>query len=277
MSQGSALKQTKVLEDMQRGQSISPHLSHTLHISPPSVDTIQGLVDIKQIIKSSHHQTTPPQLPPSWEEHFSDTHGIPYYHNSQTGESSWEFPVVMPSSSTSTSTNMKSSSKFEIEFDDFDEELTVNTISSRDQSSTHPPSSSSLTTAAVASAAGVASVKTASSTSSISSSSSHRRVEDNLMRKGQHYLQHREEMKRESDERLLSEHTGKPQLSKYTERIFANRSSLSGGAGGAGGSGSLSIGERTKIQLERKRMKEETLKRELELKMSQEVRQDSVE
>jgi hypothetical protein len=102
-----------------------------------------------------------------------------------------------------------------------------------------------------------------SSLSQQTNNTSQRRVEVDLMRKGQNYLQRREEMKKESEERLLSEHTGKPQLSKYTEKMFANQSSH--------GFHSLSIGERTKIQLERKKAKEEALKREIEMKMNQEV------
>lgn len=96
-----------------------------------------------------------------------------------------------------------------------------------------------------------------------SSSLSGRRVEDDLLRKGQSYQQRREELKKEYDERMLSEHTGKPQLSKYTEKMFANKS--------ASGFHSLPIGERTKLLLERKKAKEDAVKRELEQKLDQEV------
>lgn len=196
-------------------------------------DTIQGILDLKSIIESNQFK---PQLPSPWEEHFSDNHQIPYYYNPVTGESSWEFPIIQapPMSIKELQSHTKSKERSQ------HDEISFSSLEIDDISTT-----------------------VSHTTNQTSTSTSTRRVEDDLLRKGQSYQQRREELKKEYEERVLSEHTGKPQLSKYTEKIFANKS--------ASGFHSLPIGERTKILLERKRAKEEAAKRELEQKLDQEV------
>ena len=83
------------------------------------------------------------------------------------------------------------------------------------------------------------------------------------MLKGQSYSRHREELKKEYEVKEKLENTGKPQLSRYTEKIYINK--LQNGVS------SLSIGERTKLQLEKKKAKDEALKKDIEAREAQEV------
>lgn len=41
-----------------------------------------------------------PPLPSGWEEKFSKSKGIPYYHNMHTGETQWEIPTSPATAST---------------------------------------------------------------------------------------------------------------------------------------------------------------------------------
>jgi hypothetical protein len=192
-------------------------------------------------------------LPPPWEEHYSDTHQIPYYYNPVTGASSWEFPVASPVPSSSKLTRNELND--ERNNQTIHEHVVLNSYHDHDQEEENGDPEDDLS---------IAMSQSSLQTSVTNSTSTSQRVEDNLLRKGQNYLQRREEMKREYDERIQAEQTGKPQLSKFTEKMYANKSS-------SNGIHSLSIGERTKILLERKRAKEEALKKDIELRMSQEV------
>jgi hypothetical protein len=212
------------------------------------------MIEINQQQKNySSTSSSSSALPAPWEEHYSDTHQIPYYYNPVTGASSWEFPI-MPSPGPSSSTKLTRNELTDERLNNTITELASLNSSFHDHEQADEEEDEY----------SIAMSQSSQQTSVTNSTSTSQRVEDNLLRKGQSYLHRREELKREYDERIQAEHTGKPQLSKYTEKIYANKSS-------SNGIHSLPIGERTKILLERKRMKEEALKREIEERRNQEV------
>jgi hypothetical protein len=91
-----------------------------------------------------------------------------------------------------------------------------------------------------------------------------RRIEDDLIRKGLSYQNHREELQRLEEQRFAEENTGMPQITKLADKMYGSR--------GEGRAGNLSIAERSKRMLEAKKAKEDKLRKEMELREAQEVR-----
>lgn len=191
----NAIEKSIVLESMQR-------------------DTINGIYDLKNQLIS---QTQKSELPYPWEEHFSESQGIFYYYNPDTGVSSWEFP----------SDPIESKMSLIELMEDCD-------VLHTSEKST----SDSITTP--------------------------RRIEDDLIRKGQLYQNRREELRKQDEERFAEENTGRPQITKLADKMYKSR--------GDGVHGNLTIAERSKRMLEAKKAKEEKLRKEIELRESQEVR-----
>lgn len=56
-------------------------------------EDLKEMPDLGSIAENDSDIHLPP-LPPPWEEYYSDNYRIPYYYNTETGESSWERPIA---------------------------------------------------------------------------------------------------------------------------------------------------------------------------------------
>lgn len=154
-----------------------------------------------------------------WEAHFSDRYGKVYFFNPETKESRWEPPEPQSHE------NAESVSSPSMHWGD--------TSSNGDDASqgAHSTSTSSRTGGG--------------------------RIEDHLIKRGEEYMQKREELRLKKEQETQSEMTGKPQLSKLAAKL-PNR-------------GETDIAERTNLMLKAKKEKEENMRRELEEKEKQEI------
>ena len=191
-------------------------------------DTINDIYALKQSLQSQH------LIPSPWEEHFSQEHGIPYYFNPETGTSSWEPPVS--------------------ECEGFGKDLTLQDLVEEEVQSSSP------TTTPEVDFMGLenyeeASVKSASTVS--------RRVEDDLLKKGELYQSRRDELRRQEDERFAEEFTGRPQITRYAEKLYSSK--------GDSRTANMSIAERSKRMLDAKKAKEDKLRNEIDQRAQSEV------
>ncbi|CAE7837649.1 unnamed protein product, partial [Symbiodinium microadriaticum] len=169
------------------------------------------------------------------EMHFSEEHGVPYYYNPDTGVSSWEPPMG--------------------DEQYFDDKMTlldiVDTKESDSQSADMIEKNDGYRNDSL------------EDTSVRSASTYSRRVEDDLLKKGELYQNRREDLRRRDQEKFAEEFTGKPQITRYAEKLYSSKGDCK--------TANLTIAERSKRMLEAKRAKEEKLRKEIEEKETRQV------
>lgn len=173
-----------------------------------------------------------------WQPHFSEKYNRVYYYNADTGESVWDVPSNMTSNSSGSASGSASGG---------------GSVNKGGQGSSSPDSSVGAPTSSANNNTG-----NATSTSSTSAaSSSAPRIEDSLLKRGEEYARHREQLRLQREAEYKAEFPGTPKLTPLAQQK---------------GTSELSIGDRSHVLLQKKREKEERLRQELQLESAKEVK-----
>jgi hypothetical protein len=193
-------------------------------------NTTEALGAIHSIKSQMQHSKLQPPAP--WQPHFSEKYNRVYYYNTETSESIWDLPDVEQSGS-------------------FNEEVLGAGPDSIVNSDRHghsaPPNE--VVASSVASPEASIDASTASSRGT--------RIEDQLLKRGEEYARHREQLRLQREAEYRAEFSGTPKVTPLAQQKPQSE---------------LSIGDRASILLQKKKEKEERLRQELETETAKEIK-----